>query len=119
MNLTTTQIYWLTRAAVLADFMEFVAGTGALVLVVGIIAMLFVTTLGDISDEADKAMRRCARKLMAIGLVVMLAAAPCAFFLPTRNDLLAMYGIPAIKESGILTADQLKVIDMLASGMSK
>lgn len=119
MNLTTTQVYWLTRAAVLADFMEFVAGLGALMLVVGLIALLFVTTLGDGNDENDKAMRRCSRKLVAIGLVVMLAATPCAFFLPTRKDLLAMYGIQVIMESGILTADQLKVIDMLASGMSK
>ena len=117
MNLTTTQIYWMTRLPLLSDFFAFMAGTGGILVAVSIIMFIISSTLDDNEDHDLDKLRHAARKILLIGIAVILVAMPVAFFLPTRPDLLAMYGIPALRESGILTADQIRVLDMLASGM--
>lgn len=113
MNLTTTQIYWLTRLPMLGDFAEVLAGLAILGIVVT--AIIVVTSKSD-GDTDTYAYYMC-RFLLMLFVVVGLLTITARCLLPTRADLLAMFGIPALRESGILTADQIRVLDMLASGM--
>lgn len=113
MNLTTTQIYWLTRLPALGEFFGGMALVFTLVAFIGLVLMLGEASTTDKGSKVWKA-GRC---MLVTGVIVAVVFTPLYWLLPTRADLLAMYGIPALRESGILTADQIRVLDMLASGM--
>lgn len=113
MNLTTSQIYWLTRLPTLGEFFGCMALIFTLVALIGLMLMIGEASANDKGSKLWKA-GRC---MLVAGVIVIVVCTPLYWLLPTRADLLAMYGIPALRDSGILTADQIRVLDMLASGM--